>query len=390
MNDFFVFNIDIDNLSNDDKYQIKLICDCLNTRIVCGNIQENGNWQIKELTENDVFYVNNYISCSKNYYVKAKLNHLLFFKTTEKNRIIYARNAIDSYIIAYQNSINSDDIWINASQIYNNLVDLAFKINYQKNAVLQISINNIKKSKEWGIIKESLDFLIEKVKKKKYKKVVLNGCINICKRQIKNPQNNITIIENFISLGMKISKIKNGNLVQWDILQARAYENEIKNALLIENNEMVAASWCKDAIKYYKRAKLKNKANNLYIKYKKLSSKMQLATFESDAYDLKNEIENLYKFIDSHSSTGILNFLIYGFIPNYKHNIKRAEQMQNESVISCLVSTTYTDLYGQIVGYANTEEENLRKNLWQEYCFGLQFRSILVDKYLQYAIEKTN
>lgn len=145
LNDFFVFNIDIDNLSNDDKYQIKLICDCLNTRIVCGNIQENGNWQIKELPENDVFYVNNYISCSKNYYVKAKLNHLLFFKTTEKNRIIYARNAIDSYIIAYQNSINSDDIWINASQIYNNLVDLAFKINYQKNAVLQISINNIKK-----------------------------------------------------------------------------------------------------------------------------------------------------------------------------------------------------------------------------------------------------
>ena len=41
LNDFFVFNIDIDNLSNDDKYQIKLICDCLNTRIVCGNIQEN-------------------------------------------------------------------------------------------------------------------------------------------------------------------------------------------------------------------------------------------------------------------------------------------------------------------------------------------------------------
>lgn len=79
----------------------------------------------------------------------------------------------------------------------------------------------------------------------------------------------------------------------------------------------------------------KYKQYNLYIKYKKLSSKMQLATFESDAYDLKNEIENLYKFIDSHSSTGILNFLIYGFIPNYKHNIKRAEQMQNESVISC-------------------------------------------------------
>ena len=72
---------------------------------------------------------------------------------------------------------------------------------------------------------------------------------------IKNNDDNIRWSETFMKYGRQISAINQANLQQWDLLQAKAYEKEMKQLVKFGNNEIAASSWCKDAIKYYKKAR---------------------------------------------------------------------------------------------------------------------------------------
>mgnify|MGYP002627944945 CR=1 FL=1 len=162
--------------------------------------------------------------------------------------------------------------------------------------------------------------LIERVKKKKFDKSVLKGFIDICKTKIKNSNDNMNWTECFIELGRKISQIQNGNLRQWDLLQAKTYENEMKKAQQINNNGIAVASWCKDAIKYYKKAKNKIKADKLFKKYSDLCKTIQYATIDGPPYNLQTDIDKLKDFIDKSNNLDVLNEIIYGFIPKYEND----------------------------------------------------------------------
>ncbi len=389
--------IDIGKLEDIEKYQVQLIVNCLKYTIQAGKlrpffIDANGNAypDIDTITEDDINYLTNYLNESTNLYIIAQINHLLFIKSNCKNKINFANNAIDAYLELFNNYLTTErDTWLELSYIYNNLTDLVFKAKYKINELKLLSISIVKTSNKNVLIRDAAEFLIEKVKKKKFDKSVLKGFINICKTKIKNSGDNINLAEGFIELGRKISRIKKGSLRQWDLLQAKAYEKEMKKAQQLNNNGIVAASWCKDAITYYKKAKNKNKADKLFKKYCDLCRTVQYATIDCPPYDLQADIDELKSFIDESNNLDVLYEIIYGFIPKYENNKKTAQNILAKSSLTNFCSSVYTDIYGQVVGYSSTDEENFKHELWNAYKISFNFSSILLFHYIQYAL-KTN
>lgn len=386
--------IDIDNLIENDRYQIQLITECLKYSMQAGKLIPLFTYpdgtsypDIKTLTDEDIKYLSSYLSISNNQYIKAKINHFLFIKAKCKNKINFAHDAIDSYFCLINHLIESEEnTWFELSQLYNNLIDLVFKVNYKIEDAKEFSIKVIKTSKKYVLVRDALCFLIEKVKKKKFKKSVLNGFINICKSNIKNSKDNINWVECFVNLGREISKIQNGNVQQWDLLLAKAYENEMIKAQKINNNGIVSAHWCEKSIAFYKKSKNKLKAEKLFKKYNELCKTIQYTEIDSEPIDLTNIINDLKSGIDKSCDSDILNGLIFSFIPKFVDN-KNSAIKNRDLALSSLFSPTYNDQYGQVVGYADTENENLKYELWNSYNISFELNSILLQHYIKYSLE---
>lgn len=386
--------IDIDNLIENDRYQIQLITECLKYSMRAGKLIPLVTYpdgtsypDIKTLTDEDIKYLSSYLNLSNNQYIKAKINHFLFIKAKCKNKINFAHDAIDSYFCLINHLIESEEnTWFELSQLYNNLIDLVFKVNYKIEDAKEFSIKVIKTSKKYVLVRDALCFLIEKVKKKKFKKSVLNGFINICKSNIKNSKDNINWVECFVNLGREISKIQNGNVQQWDLLLAKAYENEMIKAQKINNNGIVSAHWCEKSIAFYKKSKNKLKAEKLFKKYNELCKTIQYTEIDSEPIDLTNIINDLKSGIDKSCDIDILNGLIFSFIPKFVDN-KNSAIKNRDLALSSLFSPTYNDQYGQVVGYADTENENLKYELWNSYNISFELNSILLQHYIKYSLE---
>lgn len=386
--------IDIDNLIENDRYQIQLITECLKYSMQAGKLIPLFTYpdgtsypDIKILTDEDIKYLSSYLNLSNNQYIKAKINHFLFIKAKCKNKINFAHDAIDSYFCLINQFIESEEnTWFELSQLYNNLIDLVFKVNYKIEDAKEFSIKVIKTSKKYVLVRDALCFLIEKVKKKKFKKSVLNGFINICKSNIKNSKDNINWVECFVNLGREISKIQNGNVQQWDLLLAKAYENEMIKAQKINNNGIVSAHWCEKSIAFYKKSKNKLKAEKLFKKYNELCKTIQYTEIDSEPIDLTNIINDLKSGIDKSCDSDILNGLIFSFIPKFVDN-KNSAIKNRDLALSSLFSPTYNDQYGQVVGYADTENENLKYELWNSYNISFELNSILLQHYIKYSLE---
>lgn len=386
--------IDIDNLIENDRYQIQLITECLKYSMRAGKLIPLVTYpdgtsypDIKTLTDEDIKCLSSYLNLSNNQYIKAKINHFLFIKAKCKNKINFAHDAIDSYFCLINHLIESEEnTWFELSQLYNNLIDLVFKVNYKIEEAKEFSIKVIKTSKKYVLVRDALCFLIEKVKKKKNKKSVLNGFINICKSNIKNSKDNINWVECFVNLGREISKIQNGNVQQWDLLLAKAYENEMIKAQKINNNGIISAHWCEKSIAFYKKSKNKLKAEKLFKKYNELCKTIQYTEIDSEPIDLTNIINDLKSGIDKSCDIDILNGLIFSFIPKFVDN-KNSAIKNRDLALSSLFSPTYNDQYGQVVGYADTENENLKYELWNSYNISFELNSILLQHYIKYSLE---
>ena len=157
--------IDIDKLGEVEKHQVQLIVDCLKYTIQAGKLRPfftdaNGNTypDIKNLTDNDVSYLLNYLNVSQNLYIKSKINHFLFIKAKCKNKISFANTAIDAYFELFnQYLINEYDTWLELSYIFKNLTDLVFKASYKINELKQLSINIVKTSNKNVLIREAIE-----------------------------------------------------------------------------------------------------------------------------------------------------------------------------------------------------------------------------------------
>lgn len=395
--DIVSLNIDINELSKDNKQDAQLIIDCLNYAIQNGKLTpffidpyENPYPDIKIITDRDIDLLTNYVNKSKNLYVKAHINHFLFIKTKCKNKVNFAYNAINAYFNLYEQHVSlPKKSPIELLYVLNNLEDLVYRVQYKIDDMKELSINTVKTSHMNILIKHAVEFLIKGIKNKKFNKSVLRGFIKICKMNIQKADNDIANAEFFINLGRQISRVTNGNTFQWDLLQAKACENEMKRNEKLQNHNILASSWCKDAIKYYKLAKNKVKTDKLFKKYNELCKNLEFGTIESPPYNLQDDIAKMKNRIDNSNSIDVLRMLIHEFVQPYQNNKKLAENNLKKFSLTSFIPTTYTDIYGQVIGYASTDEENFKYELWKVYDIGLQMCSPLLFEYISYAI-KTN
>ncbi|MBO5947817.1 DUF4209 domain-containing protein [bacterium] len=388
--------IDIDDVSDNDKYQIQFIVDCLNYTIRCGELSSFITYcdgtsypNIENLSNEDVNILKSCVDCIENLYIKAHINNLLFIKTKTKNKIDFAKEAIDSYFeLIKKDFINPEENWSKIQLTFNNLAVLAYKSKYRTEDFKNLSIEIAKTSNIKVLVSDAIEFLIEKVKKRKLKKKVLKGLINRCKYFIKNNDDNIRWTEAFIKYGRQISTINQTNLQQWDILQAKAYEKEMKQLVKFGNNEMIASSWCKDAIEYYKKAKAKTKVEKLYQKYDILCKNIELQAIKGPVIDLSENIAKIKDYISISSELDVVKGLVLYFTPKYQINKMHAEKRKAESFFSNYFPVNYTDIYGQVVGYAHTDEELFKHNLFEIYKNDIHLNTKLLFYYINYAIEK--
>ena len=386
-------NIEIDtNLLNEtDKNNIELINHCLkylikhNSTVPILNYSQGDSYpNIDNLTKEDVDCLYNCAINSKNPYIKAKISHFLFIKAKVNNKINFAQNAIDSYFELYKYYADANEMYLLAD-LYDNLADLVIRVNYKIDEFKTMSINIIKYSTVCTLVQNATDFLITQIKKKNFKSSILKGAIKNFHKRIKE-SDNIHLIEIYINLGRKISKINNGNVVQWDLLQAKYYGKEMKKAEKI-NNYFSSASWCKNAITYYKKIKNRTKINYLMKKYENLCKNTKYQKFELQPVDLKEEIIKLQKRIDKADTKTIISDLYYMFIPQYKTCKQTAEKNIKNSTIFLFCSTVYTDIYGHTVGYSDNDKENLKHELWNVYRIIFDVNSKLLYQYIFYAIK---
>lgn len=388
--------INIDDASDKDKYQIQLILDCLNYTIRCGELSSlitysNGASypNIEKLSDEDVEILKSCKKSTENFYIKAHINHFLFIKAKTKNKIDFAKDSIDSYFeLLKKDFINPGENWSKIHLTFNNLSVLVFKTNYRIEDFKNLAIDITKTSNIKVLVSDALEFLIEKVKKKKLEKKVLKGLINRCKHFIKNNDDNIRWSETFIKYGRQISAINQANLQQWDLLQAKAYEKGMKQLVKFGNNEIAASSWCKDAIKYYKKAKAKTKVEKLYQKYNILCKKVKLQTIKGPVIDISENIAKIKDYINNSSELDVIKGLFLYFMPKYQINKMHAEKRKAESFLSNYFPISYTDIYGQVVGYAHTDEELFKHNLFEIYKNDIHLNTTLLFHYINYAIEK--
>ncbi len=388
--------INIDDASDKVKYQIQLIIAGLNYTIRCGELSSLVTYcddtsypNIESLNNKDVDILKNCIDCVKNSYIKAHISHLLFIKAKTKNKIDFAKVAIDSYFeLIKKDFINFEENWFKIQSTFNNLAVLVYKTKHRTEDFINLAIDIAKTSNIKVLVSDAIEFLIEKVKKKKLEKKVLKGLINRCKYFIKNNDDNIRWVETFIKLGRQISIINQTNIQQWDLLQAKAYEKEMKQLLKFGNNEMAASSWCKDAIKYYKKAKDKTKVEKLYQKYDILCKKVKLQTIKGPVIDLSENITKIKDYINNSSELDVIKGLFLYFMPKYQTNKMHAEKRKAESFLSNYFPISYTDMYGQVVGYAHTDEELFKHNLFEIYKNEIHLNTTLLFHYINYAIEK--
>lgn len=317
--------INIDDVNRCEKDQIQLILDCLNYTIRCGELSSfitysNGKSypNIEKLSDEDIDVLKNCEKTVENFYIKAHINHFLFMKAKTKNKINFAKEAIDSYFeLLKKDLINPEENWLKIQLTFNNLVVLVYKTKYRSEDFKNLAIDIAKTSNIKVLVSDAIEFLIEKVKKKKLEKKVLKGLINRCKYFIKNNDDNIRWVETFIKFGRQISAINQTDTQQWDLLQAKFYEKEMKQLLKFGNNEM-ASSWCKDSIKYYKKAKVKTKIEKLYKKYDFLCKKIKLQTIKGPVVDLSENITKIKDYINISENLMLLEVYFCILCPNIK------------------------------------------------------------------------
>lgn len=388
------------NLNEIDRQNILTELYCLNFDIRNGEIHPQYEGTNKEgltviypdintIDENKIEYLKNRLETVKNIYLRTHFLHIIWYKTKDYE---YGKKAIDSYFLLIENFRKLD---INAPTEYygmdicnalNNLQYLVFYLQHKtddfKNLILDILANPNKNSS--GYLKlqvECIKMLVEKVKKNKLNKSVLNGLEDLCKNSLQIDGLNEYFIADFLKLGEEISKIMKTEPDKWILEQATHYEN-----LSNTKNSMIAPEYCQKAINLYKQLKNEKKVSELHKKYSFLSQAVNLTPYTCEEKDLTSGINGYIKIAENFSSEEILKFIVYSssIIPDYEELKLFEEENKHKYFLSSLFSNTnIIDAYGHVIDKLRTDEEKTSYQIYRDYDYMLQIQSHLLYHFLK-------
>lgn len=389
-------------LNNNEKKQIELEIDCLNFLVRKGQIKplytrENEDGiidcypNLSSIDNSEIDYLKNRLEKIKNIYFKTRLTHILWVKTGQYE---YATSAADCYFLLAENFRKLDikkpmeHYGIEICYALWNLQDLVFSLNYKieelKNYILNI-INNPNKDSSVYLKLQlyCIKILLDKVKRSKLKKEVLNGLEDLCQETLNNDLSECFATD-YLEMGEKISQALNTNSEHWVIKQAEYYESLSNNV-----NPIMAPEYCQKAIDLYKKLNNKTKINELYKKYAFLSKSVNLCQYSTDEVDLTPCIKEYEKIAQELSPEEILKFIVYSsdIIPKYNEDKKIIEKQNEQYFLSSLFHTNIIDEYGHVIGKLSTEEDELKHRMYNYCDIWYDMQSKIFSHFLKKTIE---
>lgn len=390
------------NLNDEDKQNIELEINCLQFRVQNGEIKplyveetENGNKvvfpNIDLIKENEIEYLKKRYNSVFNIYFKTRFAHIIWHKTKDFE---YANNSIDSYfdLIDHFRCLDKEfpngHFGIEVCYAIWNLQHLVLTINYKvkelQDLILDLINNPNEKSSFFLKLRlDGLKILIEKVKKKKFNSSILCGLEQICENTLSANLSKL-FASDYFKTGEEISKLLKTDYKRWILKQAEYYE-QLSNT----ENPIIAPEYCQKAIDLYKKLDNKTKLKELYNKYSFLSKSIKLNQYYTKPIDLTPCVKEYEKIAEELSSEELLKFIVYSsdIIPNYNRDKEFIEKQNEQYWLSSLFHTKIIDEYGHVIGKLDTEEDELKH---QMYCYcdiWYDIQSKIFSHFLKKSIE---
>lgn len=373
-------------LSRVDQNKILLEMNSLEFHLVNGKFiplysfnDENGNLishpDMDSYNKEAIDYLMNRLKTIHNKVLKARISHIVWFKT--KNYELGCEtvdlyiNLINNYI-ELDKSMPNEHYGIHVCYALSNLQYISFTLNFQIDNVGSLVRNlifnpNRESSSFLKLRFDCINLLIDKVRKKKLKKELLKDIDLICYQTFKEGLD-LPFAELYYDAGCEISKILKNNTYNWDLEMANYYEK-----LMLNSNPIIAPEYCQKAIKLYEKLNDTKKVNNLYKKYSFLSTSTKYQTITSEKYDLSPLINTIKKFVNEQSSENIIKYLIYSneIILDYNEAKTRSEEYMNKNSLFSLVTTIINDEYGHRIDVLDNESKKMKFGIYQD--FNVQF-----------------
>ena len=381
--------------------------DFFNFQLIDGNCkptwtgtQEDGREfeypSLKRITNEALEYLIARLDSSKNILLRARYSHILWCSKRRHSK--YAEISIDCYLLLVDEFVKKDikkpeeNYGNNVLQYIKNAYYLSQKVKYKFDTVKNKIIELVKNFNPNSSYHFALKFDLIKLMLKHNKKFAGNDfegipdvCWNLAHKLMQEGRihNSIDILQ----LGEKVEKKTNTNQYEWQREIANAFETLTYNS----TSNMSAITFCKSAIQYYKRLKLKDKVIELENHFKKLRENLELGEIKTEI-DLTGHVKNCKRIaseISKLNSWEIINILINdkNLLPRKSELELRVKKNAKDFPLQHLVPITIHDSAGNPVQHFSTDDEKLYYHILNQYSFDLRYdKSYLIHEIIYKSI----
>ena len=171
-------------------------------------------------------------------------------------------------------------------------------------------------------------------------------------------------------LAYKVSQRINPKELKYIIELGKCYEEQ---SHIREKDSLAAISFCQSAIKYYKKARKKEKLQELNDWYSHLKKSVSLGAIkhEFDVTDMVNEIRKSISELLKKSSEYILSYLMHSntIFPTYDFLYDEALKQKNENSFTFLFASSILDEDGNTISHYVDENEKLQYSIIRGFDF---------------------
>jgi hypothetical protein len=332
---------------------------------------------LNNFEESDYEYLIKRIRLTKNSSLRAKYCHLLWL--SPKKRQEFAVIAIKEYYktikLKYSalSTINDNRYVLNLRLEISNSFYLSVSTGIKKH-IEQLSRMILRIAKKFNFNSEAtylniglIDLMLNNPRF--FKPVDFIGLEKKCFHYAVNQQLPHSKIDILILANMVSQKI-NPKELKYIIELGKCYEEQSHAR---EKDSLTAISFCQSAIKYYKKARKKEKLKELNDWYSYLKNSVSLGAIkhEFDVTDMINEIKKRVSELLKKSSEYILSYLMYSntIFPTYDFLYNEALKQKNENSFTFLFASRILDEEGNTISHYIDENEKILYSIMHGFDF---------------------